>query len=252
MVFSAVLAATLAATSPAPYATPTTPPEIVHVTTTDRSSETLSNTVRTTYVVTAADITRNGYRTVSDALASLPGVQIASYGPIGASSQYGIRGSASTEVLVLIDGQPTPGGFADSVQLGTTSTAGVARIEVVEGGGSTLYGTGAIGGIINIITNDKRSPLSVTLSYGSFDDRELQLTAESEHPRLHNTRRLQVAPTECLSSSKHRVGIEHVEYVKHPLDRYAFRNMEYLRDAQICLGQARQVIGSRRDQRHTD
>jgi outer membrane cobalamin receptor len=174
MVFSAVLAAALAVASPAP----TIPPEIVHVTTTDRSNETLRNTVRTTYVVTAADIARDGYRTISDAIASVPGVQIASYGPIGAASEYGIRGSASTEVLVLIDGQPAPGGFADSVQLGTISTAGVARIEVVEGGGSTLYGTGAVGGIINIITSDKRSPLSLMLGYGTFDDKELQLNAD--------------------------------------------------------------------------
>ncbi|HVA28675.1 MAG TPA: TonB-dependent receptor, partial [Candidatus Baltobacteraceae bacterium] len=106
------------------------------------------------------------------------GVQIASYGPIGASAQYGIRGTASSQVLVLVDGQPAPGGFADSVQLGTISTAGVARIEIVEGGGSTLYGTGAIGGIINIITSDKRGAASATLSYGTFNDAELQLDGD--------------------------------------------------------------------------
>ncbi len=168
-----VLAAAVIPLSPSPSPTPSTaPPEIAHVVTSDRSDETLRNSVRTTYVVTAADIARFGYRSVADALANVPGVQISSYGTIGNQVDYGIRGTSSAQTLVLVDGEPAPGGLSNSVELGTLSTAGVARIEVVEGGGSTLYGTGAIGGIINVIT-DGRTPSSVTLRYGSFDDAEL-------------------------------------------------------------------------------
>ncbi|MHB8146992.1 MAG: TonB-dependent receptor, partial [Vulcanimicrobiaceae bacterium] len=134
-----------AAPSPAPSPSPV--PEIAHVQTADRSETTLRNSVRTVYVVTRAQIARNGYRTVGDAIASLPGVELASYGAIGSLDSYGIRGSSSAQVLVLIDGLPAPGSLGDSVNLGVLPTAGVRRIEVVEGGGSTLYGTGAIGGI---------------------------------------------------------------------------------------------------------
>ncbi len=158
--------------SPSPSPAPSLLPQIAHVVTSDRSDETLRNSVRTTYVVSADDIARNGYRTVAGALESIPGVEIANYGPIGTQVDYGIRGSSSAQVLVLIDGQPAPGGLADSVELGTLSTAGVARIEVVEGGGSTLYGTGAIGGIINVITTGA-TPANATLRYGTFDDTEL-------------------------------------------------------------------------------
>ena len=168
-----LLAAAVIPLSPSPSPTPSAaPPEIAHVVTSDRSEETLRNSVRTTYVVTAADIARYGYRTVADTLANVPGVQIASYGTIGNQVDYGIRGTSSAQTLVLIDGEPAPGGLTNSVELGTLSTAGVARVEVVEGGGSTLYGTGAIGGIINIIT-DGRTPSAATLRYGSFDDAEL-------------------------------------------------------------------------------
>jgi vitamin B12 transporter len=173
-----VLAASVIAYSPSPSPTPTVPPEIAHVVTSDRSDETVKNSVRTIYVVTAADIAKNGYRTVTDALASVPAVEIANYGPIGAAAQYGIRGSSSAQVLVLIDGQPAPGGLADSVELSNISTVGVQRIEVVEGGGSTIYGTGAVGGIINIITNTQKVLPNATLRYGTFDDRELQLSGE--------------------------------------------------------------------------
>lgn len=169
-----VLAAAVVSFSPTPSPTPSALPQIAHVVTADRSDETLRNSVRTTYVVTAADIARNGYRTVTDALVEVPGVEIGNYGPIGSSAQYGIRGSSSTQVLVLIDGQPAPGGLANSVDLSTFSTAGVSRIEVVEGGGSTLYGTGAVGGIINVITNTQHASPSATLRDGSFDDTEFR------------------------------------------------------------------------------
>jgi vitamin B12 transporter len=167
-----VLAAATVAFSPSPSPSPSALPQIAHVVTSDRTDETLRNSVRTTYVVSAADIARNGYRTVADALTNVPGVEIAAYGPIGTQVDYGIRGTSSAQVLVLIDGQPAPGGLADSVELGTLSTAGIARIEVVEGGGSTLYGTGAIGGIINVIT-DGATPVTATLRYGTFNDTEL-------------------------------------------------------------------------------
>lgn len=163
----------LAGAAPSPSASP--PPEIVHVVTSDRTDETLHNATRTTYVVGRDEIARHGYRTIGDALAGLPGVEITRYGPIGQNVSYGIRGSSSAQVLVLINGLPAAGAFANTVALGTASTAGVRRIEVVEGGGSTLYGTGAIGGIINVITDAQYTPPGAIVRYGSLGDRELQL-----------------------------------------------------------------------------
>lgn len=157
---------------PTPSPSPSAPPEIAHVYTSDRSDETLKNAARTTYVVTHAQIVRYGYRTVAEALADVPGVQILPYGGLGASANYGIRGSESAQVLVLVDGEPAPGSFSNSVELGNLPTTGVDRIEIVEGGGSTLYGTGAVGGIINIITA-RTASTGATLRYGSFGDREL-------------------------------------------------------------------------------
>ncbi len=164
-----------AATTPAPSPTPI--PVIAHVQTADRSETTLRNSVRTVYVVTAEQIARNGYRTVGEAIASLPGVELAPYGAIGAAVSYGIRGSNSAQVLVLVDGLPAPGSLGNGVNLGVLPAAGVRRIEVVEGGGSTLYGTGAIGGIINIIT-DGRTPAKADLRVGSFGDREITAGAD--------------------------------------------------------------------------
>lgn len=169
-------AAVAAASSPTPVPTGSPVPQIAHVVTSDRSNEALTRATRVTYVVTQDQIVRFGYRTIGDALTSVPGVEIENYGPIGSNISYGIRGSSTAQVLVLVDGMPAPGSLSNTVNLGTFSTVGIQRIEVVEGGGSTLYGQGAVGGIINIITNHQPQT-SGTLRWGSFDDRELQVAA---------------------------------------------------------------------------
>jgi vitamin B12 transporter len=173
----AAAASPLASPSPAASATPSPLSEITHVYTSDRHDETLGNSARTTYVVTRSQIARNGYRTIAEALESIPGVEITPIGAIGSATQYGIRGSAASDVLVLIDGIPAPGSFANTVELGNLPTSDVDRIEVVEGGGSTLYGTGAIGGIINVITR-RHAKNAAVLRYGSFDDREIDLRTD--------------------------------------------------------------------------
>ncbi len=171
---AAAVAAIVASPTPAPSASPV--PEIAHVVTSDRSDEALTRATRVTYVVTKEQILRNGYRTVGDAIGGVTGVELQRYGAIGSNDSYGIRGSSSAQVLVLVDGMPAPGSFANSVNLGTFSTAGVERVEIVEGGGSTLYGTGAVGGVINIIT-DRQAQTAGTLRWGSFGDRQLQIAA---------------------------------------------------------------------------
>jgi outer membrane cobalamin receptor len=171
---AAAIAAVAASPTPAPSASPV--PQIAHVVTSDRSDESVTRATRVTYVVTQDQILRNGYRTIGDAIGGVPGVELERYGAIGSNDSYGIRGSSTAQVLVLVDGMPAPGSFANTVNLGTFSTAGVERVEIVEGGGSTLYGTGAVGGIINIIT-DRQAQTGGMLRWGSFGDRELRLDA---------------------------------------------------------------------------
>ncbi|MFY9663251.1 MAG: TonB-dependent receptor [Candidatus Cybelea sp.] len=166
----ATLVAAIAAASPSPSPSPTAVPEIAHVVTSDRGRESATRTARTTYVVTAAQIARNGDRTVADALGDLPGVNVVRYGAFGATTSVGIRGSSSQEVLVLVDGLPIAGGQIDDLDLGQFPVSGIDRIEVVEGGGSTLYGSGSMGGVINIITAAQPQRSTATISTGSFDE----------------------------------------------------------------------------------
>ena len=175
-VFAHVLG-TVLALAPSPSPSPSAPPEIAHVFTADRTDQTLNNTARTTYVITHDQIVRDGYRTIGAALQYVPGVEMWPLGALGSNYAFGIRGSDSAEILVLVDGLPAPGSFSNTVELGNLPTTGVDRIEIVEGGGSTLYGSGSIGGIINVITQ-RSAQTSATVRYGSFNDKEFYVNTD--------------------------------------------------------------------------
>lgn len=173
-------AAPLAASAQTPSPSPSpTPPEIGTVETSARAPETLQNVTKTVFVITKEQLRQHGYRTVADAVETVPGVNISTYGATGALSSAGIRGSSSDQVLVLIDGMPAGGTQTGTVDLNSISTSGVDRIEIVEGGGSTLYGAGSVGGIINIISHPLAGKPVVTARAGSFGDRSLRIETKN-------------------------------------------------------------------------
>jgi vitamin B12 transporter len=162
--------------SPSPAATAI--PEIGRVVTSDRRAEALAKASRPTYVVDRSTIEAFGARSVADALANVPGVSIFAYGPFGAQANYGIRGTTSSETLVLRDGVPVGAGSSASIDLGSLSTIGIGRIEVVESGASTLYGSSATGGVINLISAGASAPY-LRISDGTLGNRDLALGASS-------------------------------------------------------------------------
>ncbi|ABS62435.1 TonB-dependent receptor plug [Parvibaculum lavamentivorans DS-1] len=105
-------------------------------------------------IVTAEEIETFQYRDLTDALRSVPGLHVATSGPRGGQTSVFTRGANSNQTLVMINGLPindsaSPGGAAN---LANIPLDNVDRIEVVRGPQSALYGSQAIGGVINIIT----------------------------------------------------------------------------------------------------
>ncbi|MBX3263721.1 MAG: TonB-dependent receptor [Labilithrix sp.] len=113
-----------------------------------------------TDVVTREEADRRGATSVADALATQPGLQVnpGSYGFLGGVSAIQIQGFDRDRVLILEDGERVVGDVGGAIDLAAIPTADLDRIEVVTGPTSSLYGSAAIGGVVNVITAPPRSP----------------------------------------------------------------------------------------------
>lgn len=139
-----------------------------------RSASSASTLTRTD--LDAAQIT-----TVIDAVRLVPGFGVATAGTTGSQTSLFPRGGESDYTLVLVDGVPQNvfGGGFDAAH---TATANVDRIEVVRGPQSALYGSGAIGGIVHLITANGGDPrVSATFEGGGYGTRASTASAASSH-----------------------------------------------------------------------
>jgi len=107
-----------------------------------------------TTIVDSATIEKSGAVFVADLLRTVPGLDIVRNGGAGTKTSIFIRGAKSDHVLVLVDGIKIndPMAAGRGIDLGALTTENVERIEIVRGPQSTLHGSDAIGGVINIIT----------------------------------------------------------------------------------------------------
>ena len=132
-----------------------------------------------TDVVTREEAERRGATNVAEALATQPGVQVnpGAYGYLGGISAIQIQGFDMSRVLILEDGEPVIGDIGGAIDLASIPMTDVERIEIVTGPTSALYGSSAIGGVVNIISAPpKAEGASVRLrtEYRSYNGAVLQ------------------------------------------------------------------------------
>lgn len=124
------------------------------VVTATRMAEPLLKASASITVVTAEEIAARGATRLDEVLQDVVGLHVVSSGPRGSLSSASIRGSEAAQVLVLIDGvrlnSPQYGQF-DLNQL-PVAVNEIEQVEVLRGAASALYGSNALGGVINIIT----------------------------------------------------------------------------------------------------
>ncbi len=121
-----------------------------------RTPQRTSETLAATTVVTRDDIERLQVRSVRDVLRRTPGVSIANNGGPGKATSIFLRGTESDHTLVLVDGVEYRSATAGQAAIEDLPVEQIERIEIVRGPRSSLYGSDAIGGVIQIFTRDGR------------------------------------------------------------------------------------------------
>jgi vitamin B12 transporter len=142
------------------------------VVTATRVEEPISRAGGAISVIRAADIEKSGAKGVVDVLRQVPGLDVYQSGGVGGLSHATLRGSAAGQTLVLIDGVRVgdPSATGGEFDFGQFSIVDIERIEVLRGPQSALYGSDAMGGVVNVITRKGvgKPKASLTLEGGAY------------------------------------------------------------------------------------
>lgn len=145
------------------------------VVTPTRGLRPLGDLAQSVSLITSADFGGINARMATDVLDGLPGVFVNRTSDFG-RSDVDIRGIGDNgrAILVLIDGRPAKMGLFGCTITHSIPFHNIERIELVRGPSSVLYGSDALGGVLNIITRVPVSPLEsgISLSYGSFNTQQ--------------------------------------------------------------------------------
>ena len=133
------------------------------VVTSTRNNHLLHEVPIATELISEKEISESSAITISDLLESRAGVS--SSVNVDGGSIFNMLGLDSKYILILKNGQPITGRFNNRVDLNHISINNVKKVEITKGPGSALYGTDAMGGIINIITEKTNNEHSIDLSY---------------------------------------------------------------------------------------
>jgi vitamin B12 transporter len=152
------------------------------VVTAARIEQRLSDTLRSVTVITARDLEQAGQLTFAQVLQEFGGVEIVANGGPGTATSVFIRGSNSTHTLVLVDGIRLASATNGTTAFENIPVDQIERIEIVAGPVSGLYGSDAIGGVIQIFTKSGRySPgLAASAGYGSYNTRSARASLASK------------------------------------------------------------------------
>jgi outer membrane cobalamin receptor len=141
------------------------------VVTPSRYEQPHSKSGRKVNIISGAQLSQYHYKGLSEALDEIASVNIRDYGNLGAQKTIQMRGATASQVLVMVDGRPINSPRSGDLNLNTLPLENIERVEIMRGSGSSLYGSSAMGGIVNIITKKitKDKPKTeLSSSFGTY------------------------------------------------------------------------------------
>ena len=145
------------------------------IVTATRTAQTADDSLASVTVITRDDLEMSQAHSIVEVLQNVTGLHISRSGGIGKVTNVFIRGTESDHVLVLVDGIRAASATLGSFSWSSLSPEQIDRIEIVRGARASLYGSDAIGGVIQIFTR-KNKTNSIYVSYGSNNTNEVNLS----------------------------------------------------------------------------
>lgn len=157
-----------------------------------RTPKLLKDSPVLTRIITETDIRKTDATDISDLLQlELPGIEF-SYS-MNQQVSLNMQGFGGNSVLFLVDGERLAGETLDNVDYSRLNLNNVSRIEIVKGGASSLYGSNAVGGVVNIISREETAPwhVNVNARYGAHNEQRYGGTAGFKTGRVSSATTLQ-------------------------------------------------------------
>ena len=184
--------------------------EITVVVTATRTKKKKSEVGKSMEIIDHKEIESHGYKTLSEALVNSVGIFINRNGGVGTSSGVYLRGSKTEQILVMIDGIEInePMGLGRSAQMEQITFPGIDHIEIIRGPASTLFGSDASAGVINIITKKPGLGKGVRfyLEGGSFETYQERAEFYLGKDRYFANFAVNNFSTQGISSADERLG----------------------------------------------
>ncbi len=145
--------------------------------TASRIEQKLDDTLAPVFVMTREDIERAQAKDIAELLAQVPGIVVSQDGSKGSSTSIFMRGTNNDHTLFLVDGQRFSSATLGETAIQFLDPEQIERIEIVRGPRSTLYGSEAIGGVIQIFTKNGKNSAGTYIRTGAGSNNSWQLAA---------------------------------------------------------------------------
>jgi vitamin B12 transporter len=186
------------------------------VVTASRLEEPLRYSPDSVTVITEEEIQKKDKKTVIDVLRDVPGVFIRQNSSFGGDSSIYLRGTNNAHTLIMIDGVKVGDPMAGDgkMSISDLSTDNIERIEIIHGAQSVLYGSDAIGGVINIITNKGKGKPEFYLSAegGSFETFREKIGVNGANDKVSYSASISRLDTKGISKADEDLGNTEQDY----------------------------------------
>ena len=141
-----------------------------------KDEQRLEDVISPAIIINESEIVESGFRSLSDLLHSLGGINVSQNGGVGQLTSIFMQGSNSNHVLVLVDGVAINDLATGISAIQNIPISLIEKIEIVKSPRATLYGSNAVGGVVSVFTKKKSEREDYSVMLGSDETKEISLS----------------------------------------------------------------------------